>query len=135
MSQSTGGRPPTVVENPFVFEEDGYSANELMNDDALSISLEDILVGCCRALKSESGSKQELVSWSRLVWIYKFVDVITRQNVQEHLGCSEAQAKRYIQVIKLANPFIKRHKLHNRSPYRSYIELTNHQVEAGYMLL
>lgn len=131
----SGGRPATIVENPFVFEEDGYLTNELMLDDTLSISLEDILVGCCRAMKAEAGGRQELVSWSRLVWIYKFVDVITRQNVQEHLGCSEAQAKRYIQVIKLANPFIKRHKEHNRSPYRSYIELTSDQVEAGFMLL
>lgn len=131
----SGGRPAVVIENQFVTEEDGYVDNELMTNDQLTIALEDILVGCCRALKEEAGSKQELVSWSRLVYIYKFVDVITRQSVQEHLGCSEAQAKRYIQAIKLANPFIKRHKLLNRSPYRGYIELTSDQVEAGFMLL
>ena len=104
-------RAQTVIPNPFVITNEWDDViNILQIIDRYDIRVEDTLIGCARAFKAEvqqkEGRIQEYVSWSKLYKMYSNMNEITRPKVQEYLGCSESTAKRYIQVAKLATPFL-----------------------------
>ena len=102
-----GGRKPVQVDNPFVFEIDGDTDNMLYHADIeRNISLEDLIIGCVRSFTADKTTRQDFVNWRKVIGVYRDVEVITRQGVQEYLSCSESQAKRYIRVIKMTNMFI-----------------------------
>lgn len=104
-----GGRQPTIIPNPFVFvNEWGDTENTLCVIDRNDIRVEDILVGCVRSFNAHLTVRQDYVNWYKLYKVYKNCNEITRPLIQTYLTCSESQAKRFIQVIKLANPFLKR---------------------------
>lgn len=133
-----GGRKPVILDNPFVeYDEWGDPHNTLwFTEDELDIRIEDILVGCIRAFNAGSTAKQEYVNWQKLLRIYRNVTELTRQNIQNYLMCSETTAKRYVQVIKLCNPFLIRLRSAKIScSIRGYIDLTHGQVESGYLTI
>ena len=133
-----GGRKPMVMPNPFVvYDHWGEEENILWeNEDELETRVEEILIGCIRSFNAHKpwSVRQEYVSWSRLFKVYRNCNTLTRQKIQNQLQCSESQAKRYVRVIKLANPFLERLvKGDNRSNIKGYIDMTPDQVEAGYL--
>jgi hypothetical protein len=105
-----GGRKAVALDNPFIEHEDGEKYNLLDHEEILSNqSLEDLIVGCISAFTAEKhGFTKPFVDKNKLISVYRDVDPITRQNIQDHLECSLSQAKRYIQVIKLTNVFLIR---------------------------
>lgn len=104
-----GGRRPTLILNPFVVTNEWEDEdNILWNMERVDIRIEDIIVGCVRSFNAHKTTRQEIVNWYKVYKIYHNCNVISRQTVQSYLKTSESQAKRYIQVIKLANPFLKR---------------------------
>lgn len=104
-----GGRKPVTIENPFVeVDEWDNETNILWSKDFIDIRVEDMIIGCVRAFNAASDKRQEYVNWHKVYKVYRNCNFITRQIVQQYLQCSEAQAKRYIQVIKLSNKFMKR---------------------------
>ena len=135
-----GGRKPKVIPNPFVvYDEWGDPSNTLWDtEDELDIRIEDILVGCIRAFNAEKPTsvKQEYVNWQKLVRVYRNCNELTRQSIQDYLMCSESQAKRYVRVIKLANPFIERFMQgKSGSNIRGYVDVSLSQVKAGYLTI
>jgi hypothetical protein len=108
-----GGRKPVVVANPFIFryEAEGADVHNILWDDTheLQNRLLDMFTGLVRAFHADKpAGTREIVSAASLIPIYKALNVITRQSVQDYMRCSESQAKRYIRVIKLCNQFIVR---------------------------
>lgn len=135
-----GGRKPKVIPNPFVvYDEWGDPENTLWDtEDELDIRIEDILLGCVRAFNAEKPTsvKQDYVNWQKLVRVYRNCNELTRQNIQDYLMCSESQAKRYVRVIKLANPLIGRFMQgKSGSNIRGYVDVTLSQVKAGYLTI
>ena len=96
------GRKAVIINNPFVVDDENIL---WCTEDDIDIRIEDCLVGIIRTF----GHGQAFVSWQKLLRVYRNVDVLTRQNIQQYLRCSESQAKRYVQVIKACNPFIQRY--------------------------
>jgi len=117
------GRKPIVVQNPFVV--DGENILWCTEDD-IDIRIEDCLVGIIRTFSDG----QAFVSWQKLLRVYRNVDVLTRQNIQNYLMCSESQAKRYIQVIKSCNLFIQRY-VDGKSggTARGYVHIQRKQIQ------
>lgn len=132
------GRKPVILENPFVvYNVWGDEENILwLTEDELDIRIEDILVGCIRALTAETTSTRSAISWQKLLRVYRNVQQLSRQDIETYLQCSKSQAKRYVQAIKLANPFIKRYmdgKI--GSNVVGYPHVTIGQVNKGYLKL
>ncbi|QDP58686.1 MAG: hypothetical protein Tp125SUR00d2C35697761_21 [Prokaryotic dsDNA virus sp.] len=135
--RSGGGRKPTVHPNPFViYDEWGDPENILWDtEDVLDIRIEDILVGCVRAFNAGS-KRQNYINWYKLLRTYRNVWELSATNIKAYLCCSDSQAHRYMQVIKLANPFIDRYmEGRSGSSVRGYVDLTFGQVRAGYNVL
>lgn len=138
--QAGGGRKPKVIPNPFVIQDIwGDPINILWDmEHELDIRIEDTLIGCVRAFHAERppSAKQEFVNWQKLLRVYRNCDTLTRKSIQDYLMCSESQAKRYIQVIKLVNPFIERCiKGMSGSKVKGYTDVTPNQVKAGYLTI
>jgi hypothetical protein len=120
--RSGGGRKPVVIANPFVIwdkdEEDNNIVVENVLRDALSIDIriEDLVVGCVRCFNAGDNSSvndQEYVNWNKVIRVYKGIDVITRERIENYLNCSKRQSERYVQVIKFCNKFITRWQKQN----------------------
>lgn len=109
--EGKGGRKPVVIENPFYFENKQKApCNVLWYDNArVELLLIDLITGVIRAFNAEAPvtKKQEYVNWCKVLKLYKDMSEMTRQGIQDKLICSLATAKRYVQVVKLCNLFIK----------------------------
>ena len=131
-----GGRKPVELVNPFVVKDEWDDEENLLwnTEYKLDIRIEDILVGCSRAISAESTIRKESVDWQKIVRIYRMVHRLSAEEVQEYLRCSESQAHRYMRVIKLANPFIQR-LLEGKSgtEITGYVDFTTSQVKAGFL--
>lgn len=133
-----GGRKPVVLPNPFVTQDEwGDEFNVLWDtEDELDIRIEDILVGCVRSFNADKPTaRQEFVNWYKLLRVYRNVWQLDSKSIADYLRCSVAQAKRYMQVVKLANPFLERYMAgKSGSNVRGYIHVTPEQVSAGYLV-
>lgn len=130
------GRKPTVLQNPFIIHNVwGDEENVLwLTEDVLDIRIEDILVGCSRALSAKTTAKQETINWQKLLRVYRNVPELTRESVEIYLQCSTTQAKRYMQAIKLANPFIEKYMRGEiGTDVIGYVDITTSQVYKGYL--
>tara|TARA_R110000822_G_scaffold46604_2_gene123966 strand:+ start:3171 stop:3614 length:444 start_codon:yes stop_codon:yes gene_type:complete len=135
-----GGRKPTVLTNPFIVTDEwGDLSNILWEmEDELDIRIEDTLIGCVSAFNADKppSVNQQFVNWYKLVKVYCNCDILTRQSIQDYLMCSESQAKRYVRVIKLANPFILRiMQGKSGSNVKGYVHVSLNQVKAGYLTI
>jgi len=127
-----GGRKPVTVINPFLIFDEGTVINELDAKEDSDLTIEDIILGCIRSFNADNTRVRDVVNYSKVLNIYRSLEIITRPIVQEFLDCSKSQAEMYIRVIKLCNVFLVRR---NKATITGYIDLTQDQVEAGQLLL
>lgn len=131
-------RPQKVIPNPFNIEVEGEVVGNTLEDSSttdLDSRLEDILIGAVGAFRADSHARNEYVNWKNVFYIYQQMPVITRATVQELLAISEAQAKRYAQVLNLASKLIKNHFIDRRTPSKGYVHLSTNQIRNGYLEL
>ena len=132
-----GGRKPVVLPNPFVIHDVWGDEDNILwgTEDELDIRIEDILVGCVRSLNVTTNSSRGAVDWTKLLRVYRNVWQLESKSIQDYLMCSERTATRYMQAIKLANPFLIRYMAGDiGSDVYGYITVTPKQVENGYLL-
>lgn len=134
--RSGGGRKPTVLPNPFVLQDDwGDPYNVLWETEfEVDIRIEDILVGCVRAFNEDhKNKKQSIVNWMKLLRVYRNVWELSTKYIATYLRCSESHAAKYMQVIKLTNPFLYKYmKGESGTNICGYIDLPLKQVKSGY---
>lgn len=133
------GRKPKIIPNPFlVLDDEGVVLGNLLEDMSsvdLDNRIEDILIGAVGTFKAHTDDRNEYVNWKSMFYAYQQLHEVTRQNVQDLLGISIAQAKRYAQVMNLASKLINNHYIENRTSNRGYVHLTQSQLNNGYMEL
>lgn len=130
-----GGRKPVVLPNPFETQDDwGDSVNVLWDtEDEVDIRIEDILVGCVRSFNADKKARQEFVNWQKLLRVYRNVCQFDAKSIADYLRCDERQARRYMQAIKLCNPFIERYMLgKSGSNIKGYVHANYNSVQRGY---
>lgn len=134
--RSGGGRKPTILPNPFVLQDDwGDPYNILWETEfEVDIRIEDIIVGCVRAFNEDHKNKtQSIVNWMKLLRVYRNVWELSTKYIASYLRCSESHAAKYMQVIKLANPFLYKYmRGESGTNIRGYIDLPLKQVLSGY---
>ena len=107
---SGGGRKPAEV------------VNTVRSDEITQSWFTDIIVGCIRCMKAEVRTdtkldRKEFVGYEDLVELYNVLPVFTTADILDHYrNLSTSSAKRYMQVIKLAQPFIERYKRNIATP-------------------
>lgn len=101
-------RKPLTVDNPFCSE-----GENLLRDTynwKVPIWVEEILVGVTQSFTANTtGRKQAIVNWSKVARIYMAVDEITTGSIKDYLQCSPTTARRYVDVMRLCNIFIRRY--------------------------
>ena len=117
------------VVNPFLYIDDaGDLVNSLHNEDEFGrisdINIEDIIVGCIRSLKADRPESdwQEAVKFTSIAKLLVGCDTLTSETVRNYLRCSERSARRHMEVLKLAVPFIERHLKSPKTGITGYIE-------------
>lgn len=117
-------RPIKSVANPLVIEEQ----NLIANDDDINQALDDIITGIIRAF--DKNGHQHYVNRWKVIQCFKHLDSFDRVTVQGYLACSEAQAKRYMQVLSACAPFVARWVAAGAKVFR-YAEITPEAVRGG----
>ena len=107
--------------NPLVVDNN----NILLNDELVTIEIEDIIVGCVRSF--EHVGNQAIVNHVKVIKLLKELDEITVKAIIGCLRCSKAQASRYMAVLALASPFLARW-VSRGALVRGYVEITPQAV-------
>ena len=110
--------------NPFLFtDEEGDVTNLLDDMDVIDINIEDIVLGCIRSFKANEPESnfQDFVNTKNVIKIYKHVFVITAPSIRQYLRCSERQARKYVEVLRLCSTFIRNHLECNKSGITGYV--------------
>ena len=117
-------RPKKIVLNPLVIED----SNLIANEDGINQALDDIVTGIIRSF-AMNGSQHYVNRWKVLL-MFKQLDEFSKDIVQGYVGCSEAQAKRYMQVLNACTPFVARWVAAGAKIFR-YQEITAEAVRGG----
>lgn len=131
-------RPQTIIDNPFnIYLDKEVVGNQLEDMSSVDLDgrIEDILIGAVGTFRASSNTRNEAVNWKNVFYVYQQLPVITRANIQELLGISIAQAKRYASVITLASKLLKNHYIDRRSNSKGYVHLSTKQIANGYLEL
>lgn len=110
-----GGRKAAILTNPL---------NNYMYDEFADQRVEDTVIGCIKSFHAElpmDEQDQEVVLYQRVLYIYESMEEFSTKLVQVAVGCSERQARRYMQVLKFCNLMLSRY---NSDDALRYIDVT-----------
>lgn len=117
-------RPVKVIPNPLVIED----TNLIANEDDINQALDDIVTGIIRSFDM-NGSQYYVNRWKVLL-MFKHIDSFSMPVVKGYVGCSDTQAKRYMQVLSACAPFVARWVAAGANVFR-YHEITAEAVRGG----
>lgn len=124
--KGVGGRKATTLYNPFLYDEEDFKGNRLQDDyinGELDINIEDIVVGIVRSYNADKESSSEYVDYTKVLKLFRTLDVFTLEDVERVLKCARSTANKYLQVVKACDPFIREHLEQPKTSIKGYVAL------------
>lgn len=112
------GRKPAQLENNY---HSYFSKLDQIPIRMVHTDIENILVGICSLNWYKEEGKQNNLSYKHILRILSVYKVITVDRVSHLLNVQERQARRYVQAIKLAMPYIDKVFINQTLQFRSHI--------------